>query len=68
MRHGKNDCGKHNNQQKLKGKGRGKGGKGKNNSNSKDKEKGDGEMKNPFQKHDGKHEWHDCPDNFRNKK
>eukprot|EP00957_Ditylum_brightwellii_P107095 8171188-Ditylum_brightwellii.AAC.1 len=25
-------------------------------------------MKNLCQKHDGKHEWHDCLDNFRNKK
>eukprot|EP00957_Ditylum_brightwellii_P074809 5685277-Ditylum_brightwellii.AAC.1 len=25
-------------------------------------------MKNPCRKHDGKHEWHDCPDNFQNKK
>eukprot|EP00957_Ditylum_brightwellii_P171371 13046164-Ditylum_brightwellii.AAC.1 len=64
VRCGKNGRGKHNNQQKFKGKGQGKGGKGKDNSNGKAKEKGNGEMKNPCQKH----EWHDCPENFRNKK
>eukprot|EP00957_Ditylum_brightwellii_P139140 10605930-Ditylum_brightwellii.AAC.1 len=68
VRRGKNGCGKHNDQQKFKGKGQGKGGKGKDNSNGKAKEKGSREMKNLCQKHDSKHEWHDCPDNFRNKK